>query len=425
MHFDEIIYFSDFTPEATAAAPYAAFFGKEFHVPIEVCQLLPVVAKSNERLRNELADEYCKSMKTVLGGEDSDWYLPSFHLERGMESDQIIERAQSRDAGLIVLGIKTAVTPRSSSSYQLRLSPPRRSNLSRTFHKHRVSADTIENDPHERLVFSFLLFVTSIAAGLLGALTGFRRWRGDRSRLALLFRVDIRYAIGASIVSVIATSSGAAVAYVREGLSNIRIGMFLEVATTLGALLGAYLNGEDFWALDRYHLRGCPLIFVYLSSFRKWPEPGLVEEGDSLATRLELTGTYPRPKAISYTAHNVPLGFGIMFGAGTLSGLLGIGSGAVKVLAMDQAMKLPFKVSTTTSNFMIGVTAAASAGIYMARGYIDPGIAFPVMLGVLAGSLLGTRILVRARVGALKKLFAFVLIVLGCEMIYSGMTGRI
>ncbi|MGA8939705.1 MAG: sulfite exporter TauE/SafE family protein, partial [Acidobacteriaceae bacterium] len=171
---------------------------------------------------------------------------------------------------------------------------------------------------------------------------------------------------------------------------------------------------------------GVVLLFSALSSFRKWPEPAFAEEKESLGTKLELTGTYPAPEGSHpYTAQNVPLGFGIMFGAGTLSGLLGIGSGAVKVLAMDQAMKLPFKVSTTTSNFMIGVTAAASAGIYMARGYIDPGIAFPVMLGVLAGSLLGTRILVRARVGTLKKLFALVLIVLGCEMIYSGMTGRI
>ena len=139
-----------------------------------------------------------------------------------------------------------------------------------------------------------------------------------------------------------------------------------------------------------------------------------------------LTGAYPGPDGVeTYTAQRVPLGFGVMFGAGTLSGLLGIGSGAVKVLAMDQAMRLPFKVSTTTSNFMIGVTAAASAGIYLARGYIDPGIAMPVMLGVLAGSLIGTRILVRARAETLKILFAVVIVALGCEMIYSGYTGRI
>ncbi len=145
-----------------------------------------------------------------------------------------------------------------------------------------------------------------------------------------------------------------------------------------------------------------------------------------MATKLELNGVYPGPGGGEpYTAQRVPLGFGIMFGAGTLSGLLGIGSGAVKVLAMDQAMKLPFKVSTTTSNFMIGVTAAASAGIYLSRGYIDPQIAMPVMLGVLAGSLFGTHFLVRAKVTTLKSLFAVVIVFLGCEMIFNGITGRI
>ena len=145
-----------------------------------------------------------------------------------------------------------------------------------------------------------------------------------------------------------------------------------------------------------------------------------------MAVKLELCGTYPGPSGDQpYSARRVPLGFGIMFGAGTLSGLLGIGSGAVKVLAMDGAMKLPFKVSTTTSNFMIGVTAAASAGIYLSRGYINPDIAMPVMLGVLCGSLAGTRILVKARVTTLKSIFALVIVVLGCEMIYSGVMGRV
>ena len=115
----------------------------------------------------------------------------------------------------------------------------------------------------------------------------------------------------------------------------------------------------------------------------------------------------------------------MMFGAGALSGLLGIGSGAVKVLAMDQAMKIPFKVSTTTSNFMIGVTAAASAGVYLSRGYIDPGLAMPVMLGVLAGSVVGTRVLMKAETKVLRMVFSLVIVVLGLEMIYKGVTGRI
>jgi uncharacterized membrane protein YfcA len=275
------------------------------------------------------------------------------------------------------------------------------------------------------LVFSSVLFATSIAAGLLGALTGLGGGVVIVPVLVLLFGVDIRYAIGASLVSVIATSSGAAIAYVREGLSNIRIGMFLEVATTLGALLGAYLTAKisGHWIAIIF---GVVLLYSALSSFRKWPSTVPVGQVNPLAKRLELSGTYPGPDGPEpYTAERVPLGFGIMFGAGTLSGLLGIGSGAVKVLAMDQAMKLPFKVSTTTSNFMIGVTAAASAGIYLSRGYIDPTIAMPVMLGVLAGSLIGTHILVKARVKTLRSVFAVVIIALGVEMIYSGITGKI
>ena len=275
------------------------------------------------------------------------------------------------------------------------------------------------------LVFSSLLFITSIAAGFLGALTGLGGGVVIVPVLALLFKVDIQYAIGASLVSVIATSSGAAVAYVREGLSNIRIGMFLEVATTLGALVGAYLMAKisSHWIVIIF---GVVLLYSAFASFRQRADQAATGPVDPLAKRLELSGTYPSLNGVeAYTAQRVPLGFGIMFIAGTLSGLLGIGSGAVKVLAMDQAMKLPFKVSTTTSNFMIGVTAAASAGIYFARGYIDPGIAMPVMLGVLGGSLIGTRILVKTRVKTLKSFFALVIIVLGTEMIYSGITGRI
>jgi len=277
------------------------------------------------------------------------------------------------------------------------------------------------------LVFSGLLFATSILAGFLGALTGLGGGVVIVPVLALLFKVDIRYAIGASLVSVIATSSGAAVAYVREGLSNIRIGMFLEVATTLGALLGAYLTAKisSHWIAIVF---GAVLLYSAFASFRKKSDrvPAEAQAENPLAKKLELTGVYPGPNGGEpYTAQRVPLGFGIMFAAGTLSGLLGIGSGAVKVLAMDQAMKLPFKVSTTTSNFMIGVTAAASAGIYLARGYIHPTIAMPVMLGVLAGSLLGTRILVKTDVATLRSVFALVIVLLGIEMMYSGITGKI
>jgi uncharacterized membrane protein YfcA len=212
---------------------------------------------------------------------------------------------------------------------------------------------------------------------------------------------------------------------VREGYSNIRVGMFLEIATTAGAILGAYLaTSTPTHAIAIVF--GVVLLFSAAASSRKRSSQTVAPPKDKLAAMLRLNGTYPVDgEKQAYGVRRVPLGFGMMFGAGTLSGLLGIGSGAVKVLAMDQAMKLPFKVSTTTSNFMIGVTAAASAGVYLSRGYIDPGLAMPVMLGVLAGSLLGTRILIRTSVSALKLVFGLVILVLGCEMIYNGLRGTL
>jgi len=201
--------------------------------------------------------------------------------------------------------------------------------------------------------------------------------------------------------------------------------MFLEVATTLGALLGAYLTARVSSHAIAI-LFGFVLLYSAYASFHGRGKDAPVAKLNPLASRLKLYGAYPSSLGPErYSAQHVPLGLGIMFGAGTLSGLLGIGSGAVKVLAMDQAMKLPFKVSTTTSNFMIGVTAAASAGIYLANGYIEPGIAMPVMLGVLIGSLIGSKLLVKARVATLKIVFGLVIVLLGAEMIYSGMTGRI
>ncbi|MFL6427744.1 MAG: sulfite exporter TauE/SafE family protein [Acidobacteriaceae bacterium] len=275
------------------------------------------------------------------------------------------------------------------------------------------------------LTFTLALFGTSVIAGLLGALTGLGGGVVVVPVLALLFHVDLRYAIGASLVSVIATSSGAATAYVREGFSNIRIGMFLEIATTLGALVGAYLTAMVSTKAIGI-VFGIVLLYSAISSFRGKHEDAAPLHTGGLADRLRLEGEYPTESGLqAYVAQRVPAGFGIMFLAGGLSGLLGIGSGAVKVLAMDQAMRLPFKVSTTTSNFMIGVTAAASAGIYISRGYIMPSLAMPVMLGVLGGSLIGSRILIRARVSILRMLFALVIVTLGIEMIYSSLTGRL
>ena len=275
------------------------------------------------------------------------------------------------------------------------------------------------------LEFSLVIWFCSLAAGFLGALTGLGGGVVLVPLLAIFFHVDIRYAIGASLVSVIATSSGAAAAYVKEGFSNIRIGMFLEIATTLGALLGAFLALVVPTAAIAIVFAAVLLYSAYLSG-RPQPVVPLDDQPDPLATRLRMNGSYPsldgpRP----YYVHHVPTGFGLMFGAGALSGLLGIGSGAVKVLAMDQAMKIPFKVSTTTSNFMIGVTAAASAGIYLSRGYIDPGLAMPVTLGVLMGSVAGTRVLAATRTKQLRWVFSVVIVLLGLEMLYKGISGRI
>ena len=274
------------------------------------------------------------------------------------------------------------------------------------------------------LEFTILTGLSSLVAGFLGSLTGLGGGVVIVPLLTLVFGVDIRYAIGASLVSVIATSSGAAAAYVKEGYSNIRIGMFLEIATTIGALAGATLAAKLSMAVIAV-VFGLVLIYSSYLSSRPRTETVRKDPSDRLATLLKMDGTYPTPQGPqTYHVHGIPLGFGLMFIAGTLSGLLGIGSGAVKVLAMDQAMRLPFKVSTTTSNFMIGVTAAASAGVYLNRGYIDPGLVMPVMLGVLAGSLLGARVLVHAQTRMLRIVFSLVIVLLGIEMIYNGITGR-
>jgi hypothetical protein len=275
------------------------------------------------------------------------------------------------------------------------------------------------------LEFTLCIGLGSLLAGFLGALTGLGGGIVITPLLALVFGVDIRYAIGASLVSVIATSSGAAAAYVKEGYTNLRIGMFLEIATTVGAVVGASLATRLPTSTIAI-IFGIVLLYSAYSSTRPSHESTGDQHPDRWGTLLKLDSTYPTPQGLQkYHVRGVPAGFSLMFVAGTLSGLLGIGSGAVKVIAMDQAMHIPFKVSTTTSNFMIGVTAAASAGIYLERGYIDPGLAMPVMLGVLLGSLLGARVLPKARTRSLRVVFGVVVAVLALEMIYHGLTGRL
>jgi len=264
----------------------------------------------------------------------------------------------------------------------------------------------------------------AFGAGLIGALTGLGGGIVIVPLLTIACGVDIRYAVGASLISVIATSSGAAAAYVREGFSNIRIGMLLETATTAGALAGA---GVAAFVSTGAIATVFGLVLLYSAYLTLRPHDVVASDAppDRLATWLGLAAAYPTPDGPrAYAARRVAAGYGLMFIAGILSGLLGIGSGAVKVLAMDRVMALPFKVSTTTSNFMIGVTAAASAGVYLHRGYIDPGLALPVMLGVLAGALAGARVLTHARTHALRLVFVGVVVLLSLEMLYRGVTGR-
>ncbi|WP_310093458.1 sulfite exporter TauE/SafE family protein [Mucilaginibacter pocheonensis] len=275
------------------------------------------------------------------------------------------------------------------------------------------------------IVFTLIIFIGSYFAGLLGSLTGLGGGFVIIPLLTLVLHVDIHYAIGASLVSVIATSSGSAAAYVREGITNIRLGMFLEIATTTGAMVGALVAvyiPTNFIAV----LFGVILITSAIMSLRKKAEQ-INQEKNELAEKLKLNSSYPTASGtVAYSVKNVGGGFFMMLFAGVISGLLGIGSGALKVLAMDTVMRIPFKVSTTTSNFMIGVTAAASAVVYLQRGYIDPGLSMPVAIGVLVGALSGSKILVHTTSsGWLRWVFAVVVTFLASQMIYNGFMGKI
>jgi uncharacterized membrane protein YfcA len=274
------------------------------------------------------------------------------------------------------------------------------------------------------LEFSLLLGAGAFLAGLLGALSGLGGGVVIVPLLTLVFSVDIRYAIGASLVAVIATSSGAAAAYVREGYTNIRLGMFLEIATTAGALSGAVVAAAVSANLIAV-IFGLVLLLSAYFSLHSRRDRSAGQTPDRLATRLRLNGSFPGPEGPEpYLVRGVPWGFALMYVAGVLSGLLGIGSGALKVLAMDRAMQIPFKVSTTTSNFMIGVTAAASAGVYLHRGYIDPGLSMPIVLGVLVGATVGTKLLARGRVAVLRIVFAILVTAVAVQMIASGLRGN-
>ena len=272
--------------------------------------------------------------------------------------------------------------------------------------------------------FTFAVAAGSILGGLLGAVTGLGGGVVIVPMLTLLFGVDMRHAMGASLMAVIATSSGAAAAYVKDGLTNIRIGMFLELATTTGAFAGAWLTGMLPASILAVGL-GCILIYSAATTHSAFTASD-AGAADSLAAALRLSGELETSEGlVRYQAHHTLQGFAVMFMAGILSGLLGIGSGAVKVLGMDRVMRLPLRVSTTTSNFMIGVTAAASAGVYYRHGYLDPTLAMPVVLGTLAGSVVGARVLRHTRAEKLMVVFRSAVAMLGLEVIAEAFLGGV
>lgn len=274
------------------------------------------------------------------------------------------------------------------------------------------------------LAFTLILLAASYCAGLLGSLTGLGGGVVVIPVLTLCFGVDFHYAVGAALVASIATSSGSGSAYVKEGVTNIRLGMFLEIATTIGAVCGAavaiYLNSNTIAIIYGSVL----VLTAAMQQRRKSDHDGVV--GSEMARRLKLYGSWPQKDGTMkhYQLRHVGGGFSVMYVAGVLSGILGIGSGVLKVIAMDGIMKVPFKVSTTTSNFMMGVTACASAVIYVQRGNIVPGMACPVMIGVLFGALTGAKLLKRLDVRLLRRIFCIVILMVAANMIYQGATGK-
>jgi hypothetical protein len=274
------------------------------------------------------------------------------------------------------------------------------------------------------IILSIKILFISMIAGILGAILGLGGGIIVTPALTILFNIDIKHAIGASLISVICTSSGSAIAYLKDKITNVRIGMFLEVATTVGAITGAFLGGL-FNSSILFLIFGVFLLYSAINMLKKHnTEIPQNITTDPLAEKLNLNGSYydkALNKNINYSVDGVKGAFCVMYGAGIASGLLGIGSGSFKVMAMDMFMKLPLKVSSATSNFMMGVTAAASAGIYFSKGDIDPKIAAPVALGVLIGSTIGTRIMQKLKSKTIRKIFIPILCYISIQMILKGL----
>ncbi|MGE3919890.1 MAG: sulfite exporter TauE/SafE family protein [Gammaproteobacteria bacterium] len=271
--------------------------------------------------------------------------------------------------------------------------------------------------------FSFIVFGISILAGFLGALTGLGGGVVIIPALVLLLHVDIHYAMGASIISVMATSTGSAIAFLRQGYTNLRIGIFLETAAVIGAIVGALIVKYMPVSLIEI-VFGVILIMTALLTIQR-KDIQDAKTSHPWADHLHLNASYPSKNGnITYKVERVPAALGLMGVAGSLSGLLGIGSGTLKVLVMDQMMRLPYKVATSTSNFIIGITAAVSAGIYFSRGYINPIITFPVMIGVVLGAIIGARVMHHIHNRILRIVFSIIICFLAFLLIYKGLILR-
>jgi uncharacterized membrane protein YfcA len=270
-----------------------------------------------------------------------------------------------------------------------------------------------------------ILLLVGLMAGIFGAILGIGGGMIITPVLTVAMGLDIKYAIGASIIAVIATSSGATIAYLKDEMLNLRVAMFLEIATTVGAIVGAIMTGM-FNSTVLFVLFGSFLVFSSWNMYRKLRKGGS-EEGsttnDRLANKLNLNGSYydkAMKKQVDYQVEKVPAGSAVMFGAGFASGLLGIGSGAFKVMAMDNIMKMPLKPSSATSNLMMGVTAAASAMVYFFNGSIHADIAGPLAIGILFGAQIGSRIMQRLQPRWIRMIFIPVLLYMGLQMILKG-----
>ena len=267
--------------------------------------------------------------------------------------------------------------------------------------------------------FELILLLISIIGGLVGSLFGLGGGMVIIPAMTLYFGIPLPYAAGASIVSVIATSSGSAVGYLKDRITNIRVAMLLEVATTLGAYFGVWIS--SYLAPQFLYALFAAIQLYSAFSMLRTREENIIPTAlpTDLGVRLRLNSSYPDQslkREVPYVVRNVPLGLALMTGAGMISGLLGIGSGSLKVPAMDKAMKLPMKVSSATSNFMMGVTASASAGSFFMRGHILPGLAAPVALGVLCGAWIGARIMNRLPSRLIRIGFVIFLLILSVQM---------